>query len=78
MRTIRASEIGVYLYCHRSWWYYKNGETSINQAELADGMQLHQRHGASLLASSCLQYLAYGLILLSLILLVVYLTLQFL
>jgi hypothetical protein len=42
---IRASEIGNYLYCQRSWWYQAQGMASENVAELAMGSQAHDRHG---------------------------------
>jgi hypothetical protein len=76
MRTIRASEIGTYLYCQRAWWYQKRGEPSINQAELAGGSELHYRHGRAAFASGCLRSIAYGLLLLAVVLLTVYLTQQ--
>jgi hypothetical protein len=78
MRIIRASEIGTYIYCHRAWMYQKRGEASANQAELAGGRSLHERHGQAVLAIGCLQTLAFALLLLALALLAVYLTQQLL
>jgi hypothetical protein len=66
MRTIRASEIGSFLFCQRAWWYRKKGVPAENQAELAGGSELHYRHGRTVLASGCLQTAAYALILLAL------------
>ena len=73
MRTQRASEIGTYLYCHRAWWYQKNGQPSQNLGEMAAGSELHYRHGRAVLGLSCMRLLAYALMLLALALLVLYL-----
>lgn len=78
MRTIRASEIGAYLYCQRAWWYQRRGVPSENQAELAGGSEMHYRHGRTVMAAGCLRIAAYGLMLLALALLAAYLTGQFL
>jgi hypothetical protein len=78
MRAVRASEIGSYLYCHRSWWYQQRGEPSQNQAEMVHGVALHEQHRRSVLAAGCLQVAAYGLLLLSLLLITIYLTRLFL
>jgi len=43
---IRASEIGNYLYCQRSWWYQSQGFASDNVQELARGSQAHAQHGS--------------------------------
>jgi hypothetical protein len=75
-RTIRASEIGVYLYCHRAWWYARTGTPSHNQGELAAGSELHRRHGRLALNLGCLRIAAYALILLALLLAAVYFTNQ--
>jgi hypothetical protein len=72
MRTIRASEIGTYLYCQRAWTYLKSGFEPLNQAELAAGVKLHEQHGKALMVVGCLRYLAYGLLLLGMVLTVVY------
>ena len=76
MRTIKASEIGSYLYCQRAWWYQKRGEPSENQAAMLAGSELHYRHGRTVLQSSCLSILAYALIGLAIILLTIYFTTQ--
>ena len=64
MRTIRASEIGTYLYCRRTWWYRKQGLDSDNQSELTAGTALHRQHGRKVLAAGLLR--TFGLLLLRL------------
>jgi hypothetical protein len=73
MRTIRASEIGTYLYCQRAWWYQRLGYQSWNQAEMAAGQETHARHGRSLFIAGVVRTMAIGLILLSLVLFIAYL-----
>ena len=65
MRTIRASEIGAFQYCRRAWWYQRNGVAPENQMELAEGVELHARHGRKVMAAGCLRLAAYGLMLLA-------------
>ena len=76
MRTIRASEIGAYLFCQRAWWYMKTGVPAENLAELAAGSELHLRHGRKALELSCLRWLAYVLLLIALVVMAVYFTNQ--
>jgi hypothetical protein len=78
MRTIRASELGTFMYCKRAWWYQRNGEPNQNQAVMADGTAIHQRHGQAVMATGCLRILAYVILFIALALLVYSLTLQFL
>ena len=78
MRTIKASEIGAYLYCQRAWWYNLQGYAPGNQDELLGGTELHYRHSRAVLLSGCLRILAYALLLLALLLLAVYATRQLL
>ena len=77
LRTIRASEIGTYLYCRRAWWYRKQGVESENQAELASGTELHRQHGRKVIAAGLLRTLGWLLLLIAFTLLVAYLTLRF-
>jgi CRISPR/Cas system-associated exonuclease Cas4 (RecB family) len=77
VRTIRASEIGTYLYCQRAWWYQRHGEPSENQAEMLAGSELHYQHGRSMLITSCLRVFAYALLLLALALIAIYIARQF-
>lgn len=74
MRTIRASEVGSYLYCARAWWYQQKGVPSSNQAEMNAGTQIHQQHGRQVMAADLLRLLAVILLLLALVLLVTFCT----
>lgn len=76
MKTIRASEIGSYLFCARAWWYRQKGFASTNQGEMATGSELHEAHGRRVLAAGLTRTLASLLLLLSLALLAAYCTLQ--
>ena len=78
MRPIRASEISSFLYCKRAWWYQRKGIVSTNVEELAEGTDLHHQHGRSVLASGLVRILAYGLLLIALVLFAVYATNQIL
>lgn len=72
MKTIRASEIGTFIYCRRAWFYQRQGIESANTAEMAAGTELHNRHGRRMLLNSCLQGIAYLLLLSALALFTVY------
>ena len=78
MRTIRASEIGSYLYCRRAWWYQRQGIESQNQSEIAIGNEIHRRHGRAVLVNSCLRAAAYILLFTGLVMITIYLVGQFL
>ena len=78
MHIIRSSDIGTYLYCRRSWWYKKQGVESANQAELAAGTELHAKHGRQVLASGISRTLALILLMIALVMLVAYCTVQIL
>jgi len=76
MRTLRASELGTFLFCRRAWWYQKQGVPSENQTELSSGISLHRQHSRRVLAASLLRGLALILLLAALVALTVYLTRQ--
>ena len=69
-RTVRASEIGTFIYCQRAWWYQRQGFEPINRSELAAGSEFHSAHAgrarsvilmrfaAVVLALAALAYLA--------------------
>lgn len=78
MRTIKASEIGTYLYCQRAWWYQLQGYVPGNQDELRGGTELHYRHSRAVLLSGCVRFLAFALLLLAFLLLSIYVTQSFL
>ncbi len=68
-RTVRASEIGAFLYCRRAWWYRLQGVESDNQAEMAAGTAFHEQHGKQIIQSGLLRIAGFGLLLLALALL---------
>ncbi len=72
MRTVRASEIGAYVYCRRALWYQLQGVENKNQSELISGTEIHERHGRVVAISGCLRWLAYAALLGAIILLVIY------
>ena len=76
MKTIRASEVGTYLYCARAWAYAQKGIASSNQAEMSSGSELHRLHGRRVLASSLTRTLALILLLIAIVLLVAFCTRQ--
>ena len=64
-RYIRASEIGNYIYCHRSWWLQQvHGEKSRNVRELAAGTEFHEAHGRALTLADRVRRAAYTLLVL--------------
>ncbi|MGB8215250.1 MAG: hypothetical protein WCE68_17000 [Anaerolineales bacterium] len=77
MRTIRASEVGSYLFCARAWWYQRQGLESTNQAEMTAGTELHRQHGRTVIASGLTRTLAIILLLVALALLVAFCTARF-
>jgi len=78
MPVIRSSDIGTYLYCRRSWWYKKEGIPSANQVELAAGTELHAKHGRQVLASTLTRTAGLILLMIALVILVAYCTVQIL
>jgi hypothetical protein len=74
MKTIRASDIGSYLFCARAWSYRQQGVESTNQVEMNAGTELHRQHGRTVLTSGLTRTLAVILLLVALALLAVFCT----
>jgi len=73
-KTIRASEIGLYLYCERAWWYHRQGVESTNQVEMLTGTELHRQHGRSMLTTRLVRTAASIFLLVALMALAAYCT----
>jgi CRISPR/Cas system-associated exonuclease Cas4 (RecB family) len=74
MRTIRASEIGTYVFCARAWWYRINGVPSENNEGMAAGSAFHNQHGGRVLIAQIQSAAGWFLLMVAFILLVVLLT----
>ena len=73
-RVIRASEIGRYVYCAHAWWLGSvQGVPSTHQREMTAGKAAHLRHGRGVRTSLWLSRLAYGVLLLAVVVGVVWL-----
>jgi len=76
MRTIRASDIAVYTFCARAWWYRITGVPAENNRELVEGSAFHEKHGSRVVMARLQGTAGWALLLLALILLTVALTIQ--
>lgn len=74
MRTLRASEIGLFLYCRRAWYYSREGYESQNQPEMTSGSDYHRQHGRQVFMAGVYRLAGWGALLLALILAAVVLT----
>jgi hypothetical protein len=45
-RTVRASELGAFLYCRRAWWYQRQDIQPENVDELSAGDDFHEVHSS--------------------------------
>lgn len=71
--TVRASEVGRYLYCARSWWLERVlGYAPLNLAALERGSQRHEQHGRGMALAGHQAALAGWLLLLALALIVLF------
>ncbi len=66
---IRASEVGMYVYCARAWWLQTvRGVSSQNVQALRAGVRRHTRHGGLVARAYRLQIIGYTLLALALLL----------
>ena len=61
--TLRASEIGSYLYCRRAWWFDRQGRQRSHTEPLMAGLSWHRRHGRRVLVAWLVRAAGWGLIL---------------
>ncbi len=55
MKTIRASEVGEYVYCARAWWMRRElGLEPAGSERRELGTALHSRHGRTVVFSGTL------------------------
>jgi len=71
-RTIRASEIGTFIFCQRAWWYQRRKIKPLNQDELADGSDFHSGHWLQARSVAPLRTAAWLLLLAALVILAAY------
>ncbi len=60
--VIRASEIGLYVFCARAWRLKADGYESSNAAEMAAGTDAHAAHGRRVAAYQLMQRLSLALL----------------
>ena len=60
---VRASDIGLWAYCHRAWWLAKvKGAAHANPGALEAGTASHLRHGSQVARGDALMRVGIGLI----------------
>ncbi|NPV41547.1 MAG: hypothetical protein HPY72_09445 [Anaerolineae bacterium] len=75
-RTIRAAEIGSFIYCQRAWWYQRKKIKPLNPDELADGSEFHGEHWLQTSSANSLRAAAWFILTAGLVILAVYFGLQ--
>ena len=75
-RTVRASEIGSFVYCQRAWWYQRQNAQSANNQELADGSSYHRAHANRSRSINNLQIAAWLALFLSLVFLTLFFSIR--
>ena len=78
MKPIRASDIGTYLYCHRTWWYRIHGQESINQTEMISGTELHRKHGRQVMTAGLMRVFGFIFLLVACVMLTAFSLINFL
>ena len=74
--VIRASDIGLYVFCARAWRLKADGYESQNRAEMVAGSEAHHAHGAAVASAQRLQRLSVILFALAIVLLGLWLVSQ--
>jgi len=72
-RTVRASEIGTFVFCQRAWWYQRLGKPLLNKHELAAGSQFHHRHHGRIRAARLLNLLGWLMLTAAAVIVVIFL-----
>lgn len=75
-RTVRASELGEFVFCQRAWWYAQNGVPSDAQASQDRGTAWHAGRSRRAMAAVQLARLGRVLIAAGVVLLAAYLILH--
>jgi hypothetical protein len=70
-RTVRASEIGSFIYCQRAWWYQRQGFEPINRSELAAGSEFHSAHAGRARSVILMRIIAWVLMLAAVVFLII-------
>lgn len=73
-RKVRASELAEFEFCQRAWWYARQGAVNASSARLKQGAAWHTELAQRTLATGCLRFGAYLLLLGAVVAMVVYLT----
>lgn len=76
-RTIRASELGEFVFCRRAWWYAQSGVPSEARGSQDRGIAWHAGGSRRAMAAEQLAGLGRALIAAGVVLLAIYLILQF-
>ena len=71
--TIRASDVGLYVFCARAWRLKAEGYASQNVAEMTAGTASHRRHGGRVAAYALARRLSLVLFALALLALALWL-----
>jgi len=71
--TIRASEVGSFLFCRRAWHYQRSGVESQNQERMNAGTRMHEAHGKAVFTAGIYRLLGYGALLAGMVMLAIYL-----